>query len=153
MTFKPLRAGRKEGETEVMAGKGMGGKAPLQTTSTRPREALVPDPSPCREAANTGKSQLHRGSFKWGWGWHTTKGLKQQPLLEGRNAAVGIWICKGSHPHSRQHAATERENFDSADTPHCSRCSLLSLFPLPPERTPTFSNHPGRPTQLSWKQP
>lgn len=29
--------------------------------STRPREALVPDPSPCREAANTGKKPTSQG--------------------------------------------------------------------------------------------
>lgn len=64
--FKPLKGWREEGETEAGGRKGVREKAPPQTMSTQPGEALVPDLSPCEEAANTGKKSTSQGFLQVG---------------------------------------------------------------------------------------
>lgn len=108
-----------------MAGKESGwgwGKAPLLTMSTQPREALVPDLSPCREAANTGKKKVHFTGIPSSGG--------PQPLLEEENPVEGTQICKVSHPHTHMATGSSRKGkfrFHT-DTLHC----LYAVFPVPP---------------------
>lgn len=82
------RRGNRSGWQERSRGEG-----PSPDNVHMPREALVPDLSPCREAANTGKKSTSQGFLQVGA--HIAKGLSQRPLPEEENPIAGMQICKG----------------------------------------------------------